>query len=68
MSRCNLQATTNGFLIYKQSQASAFIIHLYDECVLSRHACFCLYKKIKRIPKARGFSGDRTFVRPSKLG
>lgn len=69
MSRCNLQATTNGFLIYKPSQASASIIHLYDECVLSTRACFCLYTKIKRIPKAGGFfSGDGTFVRANKPG
>lgn len=64
MSCCNLQATTNGFLIYKQNQASASIIHLYDECVLSAWACFCLYRKIRRIAKARG----RTFVRRNNLG
>lgn len=65
MSRCNIQASTNGFLIYKPSKASASIIHLYWECVLSARASFCLHKDIEnsrnqRTPETRGFSGDRT--------
>lgn len=65
MSRCNLQATTNGFLIYKQSPASASIIHLYDERVLSTRACFCLYRTIQRIPKARVFLGTEHLSDPT---
>lgn len=58
MSRCNLQAPTNGFLIYKPSKASASIIHLYCECVLG--LVVRLDRKIYGIPETAGFSEDRT--------
>lgn len=59
MSRRNLQAPTNGFLIYKPSEASASIIHLYCESVLPL-GLVCLYRKISGIPGTAGFSEDRT--------
>lgn len=58
MSGCNLQAPTNGFLIYKPSKASASIIHLYCERVLPARAR--RYRKIYGIPESAGFSEDRT--------
>lgn len=57
MSRRNLRAPTNGFLIYKPSEASASIIHLYCERVLPARA---RTERCTEFRETAGFSGDRT--------